>query len=264
MICCPDNIKHPFWKLTTGSRLILTKNNDDNHSMCVQVHSISKPYIYMIKTILYDGTVYSVKYCRVKETIHIIKHDWMKYFRSVTNVEIKESVNMVEYMKISGKKSKMENATTDSCLSESPSPISPKPIISPKSPISPKPIKSPISPKPIKSPISPKSLRSWIRNKSNNRNRKTSEEVGKPSLQFNLSKSSSPREWFHNKISNRHRRKSAESDTKMDHHKSDRRRTKSVDLDDTTHSIDFDKSPHTSLLLINASLKLSLTMFENI
>ena len=79
---------HPFWKLTTGSelKLFLTRPNQIDH-MVIKVYSVSKPYVYQINVVMKDGTVGPTVLHVKKDTIQLIKNEWLKYYEKDTTVE---------------------------------------------------------------------------------------------------------------------------------------------------------------------------------
>ncbi len=79
---------HPFWKLTTGSelKLFLNRSNQIDH-MVIKVYSVSKPYVYQINVVMKDGTIGPTVLHVKKDTIQLIKNEWLKYYEKDTTVE---------------------------------------------------------------------------------------------------------------------------------------------------------------------------------
>ena len=83
-----DNPNHEFWTSPADSdiTLYLTDTDEMFNALKITVYTISRPIMYKIEFITNDDVVNSTGYYIKKDAIRIIKHRWMKYYRSITKV----------------------------------------------------------------------------------------------------------------------------------------------------------------------------------
>ena len=83
------NPRHSFWSTTTGSNVSLMLEGDSCLTMSITVNSISEPTVYKI-IITQTGFESTTTFFTKKETLKLIKNNWMKYYEDRTIVQYNE------------------------------------------------------------------------------------------------------------------------------------------------------------------------------
>ena len=85
--------KHPFWSASTGStiKLLLEKPPNSNlKGMYVSVYTISEPYTYKLDIVMSNNEINNTIFLKKKDAIKAIQEEWLVYYGDRTKIEYNE------------------------------------------------------------------------------------------------------------------------------------------------------------------------------